>query len=79
MNGAGGEGKSENNPCDGDVLMLTVMHGCRHEYTPIPRLVLAIAFTTIGSGVNDPTDVDGSGGGSGIGTTGNVGSVKGER
>ena len=42
----GGEGKSENNPCDGGVLMSMVMHGRRHEYAPVVRVVLAFALTT---------------------------------
>ena len=45
MNVTGGEGKSESNPCHGGVLMSMVMHGRRHEYAPIVRVVLAFALT----------------------------------
>ena len=46
MNVTGGEGKRENNPCHGVLIMSMVMHGRRHEYAPIVRAVLAFALTT---------------------------------
>ena len=46
INVNGSEGKSENNPCHGGVLMSMVMHGRRHNYAPIVRVVLAFALTT---------------------------------
>ena len=46
MNVTGGEGKSENHPCHGVLIMSMVMHGRRHDYAPIVRVVLAFALTT---------------------------------
>ena len=45
MNVTGGEGKSENHPCHGVLIMSMVMHGRRHDYAPIVRVVLAFALT----------------------------------
>ena len=59
--------------------MSTAMYALRHEYTPVPRHVVAFAVTTVGGGVNAPTDDGGVGGGSSVGTKGTVGGVEGER